>query len=296
MPSDSSTLRMFQNCSAGAGYKHSSTSPPPYNSRSAPRVRVKFILSVVLVVALTLITVCSIFTEICLSYPTFILSVILSHVPSGDEVVRLTEMLQVIEYVTRVQASSLAFGALVYMWYRVFLVLFNRVSRSPSVAPEDSSTSRSEKFISSVYVPLLLAVVVLNDSIYNQYRSSSLSAILPSLFAPSPSPIALYVFGVDMVPGVLVRLGWMTARALPVCAVEATVLFIILYLVGWCTSSSAVTSTDLEKADRLAPPMYDDDECAPVYDVNMYYIPYEMYCLDEKVNVQLDSENPDQVN
>ncbi|KIK56221.1 hypothetical protein GYMLUDRAFT_47254 [Collybiopsis luxurians FD-317 M1] len=249
------------------------------------------ILYIMLLVAISLVTFCGILSEIFLSYAPVILSIVLPHPPTGAEVVRLTETLKVIEFYTRLQASSSTFGALMFVWYKIFLVLIKKamtlwIKSSIDDSDADSESRRKSSFLSRVYLPLLLAVVIINDSIFNRFSPSLIPSSYASVLADClPTLMVINVGSVDQafLLGVLMRLRWMALRALPVCAVEVSLLVSIVYAIGWYTARSRVqnaSDSDVEKGMAVPPSMYDDDLIQDgAYDrvMHTYYVP----CFDE---------------
>jgi hypothetical protein len=240
----------------------------------------------------------------------------LPHVPSGVELERIKTIITTIEYYTRAQASVLAFGALVAMWYKIFVVIvkqliklrrYLRRSSSLFLGDEESQarTRETETFISRVYVPFLLAVIIINDSIYNRPQAVVSSSLSNNIFAPSTDVIleTIPMKFMLLLPSFLIRFGWMAIRALPVCAIEAALLFAVFYAVGRsmdtrsCPSSSSSSSCASPKAFKMqylelgldfeTLPMYYTNDATPEYLeealVHLYYIPCgdEISCLEK---------------
>jgi hypothetical protein len=223
--------------------------------------------------AVGLITSSVILTELALSYPELILPQ--DHSVSKEELEIAEIGLQNIEWHTRIQASALAFGAFVFLWYKLFIFVLNLVVRAwrltgcirtrDSVAAADGdhdekvgrsagnsrsvgdesnsrfSCRRSSQLHRSVTI-LLLGVIILNDSIYNQCRGDSDPTSFSSVTVDSfPLPLShlltSYSANIDLIrfipPGALSRLIFMASRSFPVCAAEVSVLFLVLYAIGF---------------------------------------------------------------
>jgi len=299
--------RMYEEYSIGATTSYQLVSPPPYltppfdsppnsDSNTGSSCRLRSLIRILFFAFLSLATLCIILSEVLLSYPRMLLSFMMRDIPSGIEVVQTSKNLKIIEYHTRANASVFAFGALVFMWYKLFLVILKglvklrrylRSSSSPpaSVAPETRS------FASRVYLPFLLTVIIINDSIFNRPQPT-ISSSLPAYPLSPPVDVILETIPMKLMlifPSFLVRLSWMAIRALPVSAIVAWLVFIILYTVGWSSSSSSsgadVSEVGYLKMQELehglgsgfeiAPPVYNND-ATPAYLeaalVQLYYV------------------------
>jgi len=100
-------------------------------------------LLIIFLVALSLITYSVIISEFVLSYPRILLSFILPD--ASKRQLELAEMkLEVLEWQTRLHASALAFGALVFVWYNAFIAVLELLFKWWSLLSSDGRVANTE--------------------------------------------------------------------------------------------------------------------------------------------------------
>ncbi|KIK54907.1 hypothetical protein GYMLUDRAFT_48292 [Collybiopsis luxurians FD-317 M1] len=256
--------------------------------------RLKFrILVAFFLVTVSVITSLVILSELVLSYPGILLPLFVSDpTPDGIEA-----SLEDLEWHTRAQASALAFGAFVFVWYKLLIAFVHLMIKlryfisgsrrcttdtdTCSVGSQDCPFMGGKECHSNVrkrctgsrpYVVFLLAVIIINDSIYNRCRETTTSgacsfvgldsftlptipipgsSIIPSassyLSTAMPVVTSLWWSIQTLLPGAFTRLFSMASRSLPICAGEVSVLFLALYAMGvWHRDRSMM---DLESLD-----------------------------------------------
>jgi len=283
-------------------------SPPPYlapsfhtpsnsDSTTGSSCRLRSLIRIMFLSYLSLATFCIILSEVFLSYPKIFLPFMMRDIPSGVEAAQISENLRIIEYHTRANASVFAFGALVFVWYKIFLVILKglvklrRYLRSSSYPQALVAQTETESFASRMYLPFLLTVIIINDSIFNRPQATISSSLPAYPLSPSVDVIikTIPMKLMHLLPSFLVRLSWMAIRALPVSAIVALLIFVVLYTVGWLNPNSS-SGADVDEAGYLkmqelehgfassfevAPPVY-NNEATPAYLeaalVHLYYV------------------------
>lgn len=310
--------RMYEKRSISAMTSYELATLPPYlappasfsttsNGSESRSSRFKSVIIVLFLAFLSLATFSIILSEIVLSYPRTFLSLTLGEIPSGTDLVRIKAVLDDIEYHTRANASVFAFGALVFMWYKIFvgivkgMLMLRRYLRSSSSLELQARTETSSStFTSRFYFPFLLAVIVINDSIYNRPQSTISSSLRHFGLIP-PVDVMLEIIPMKLMlflPSFLTRFIWMAIRALPVCAIEVTLVILVLRALGWLMNSGSGSSSsskqDLEQGRfdsefEMAPPYSSTpSEATPAYLeaalVHLYYF-YDEKSFMEKGGV-----------
>jgi hypothetical protein len=224
----------------------SKVSPAPQSNSNTNRYldlsshQRRSIFFAILLATLSLIISCVIICEILLSYPLQMLSLILPHVPSGAEVVRLTEMLKHLECHTRTLSTLLTLGACAVIWHAIFLACLSKVTSKTCSKPTGMLGSRM-----AVYTIFLIQLIIINDSVFNQYLPpyGSQHSLSPSL---TSYPIVLEKLPVNLLllfPGILSRFGWMAIYALPISIAEVSVVYLVgvFYTLGQCNDNARHT-------------------------------------------------------
>ncbi|KAE9386747.1 hypothetical protein BT96DRAFT_928009 [Gymnopus androsaceus JB14] len=239
--------------------------------------------------ALSLITSIVILSEFVVSYPRIFLSFVLPY--ASKQQLDLAEFtletkLQTLEWHTQIHASALAFGALVFVWYRIIILgleslielgkLFGLECTTTSHSDDEDSGSGSNACVEKenespdfvtgnsrnkhasltrACVSILLGIIIINDCIFNRTRLSvSASSLSNSVISLSVEiKLIQTILPGSILPGAITRLISMASRAFPICVAEVSVLFLVLYGIGWVSyyrsderSSRTTTSRSTE--------------------------------------------------
>lgn len=195
---------------------------------------------------LSLIISLVVLSEFVLSFPRIFVLFIVPNA-SRQQLELATVALETIEWHTRVQAAALAFGAWVFAWYGVFIAVLRSVFKQWTLFRSKASQNDSgdleglerleylkplrkarHPLLQACYVVFLLAIIIVNDSLYNRLRE-------PSSPSTGTSRIALFEVLERALPGVIPRFTTMASRSFNVAAVEVSAMLLVYSMIPLCS-------------------------------------------------------------
>ncbi|KAF9040339.1 hypothetical protein BDP27DRAFT_1347461 [Rhodocollybia butyracea] len=198
-------------------------------------------LSLFLVV-LSLIISLVVISETVLSFPRIFVLFVAPNA-SRRQLELAAQALETIEWHTRVQAAALAFGAWVFAWYGVFIAVLRSVFKQWTLFRSKGSQNDSSDleglqrlndlkplrqarypFLQACYVVFLLAIIIVNDSLYNRLRE-------PSSTSTRTSCISISEFLERALPGVISRFTTMASRSFEVAAIEVSAMLLVYSMI-----------------------------------------------------------------
>ncbi|KAK7451294.1 hypothetical protein VKT23_012634 [Stygiomarasmius scandens] len=166
---------------------------------------------------------------------------------------------QTLEWQTYVHSSALAFGAVLFVLYQVFITLLFalftfsvRLLKKCGVVVEVKSCEEDDEALSmggssdrwlsmkSPLTAILLAVLILNDAVYNRAGGST------------------------VVEGSLERFLAVLSKALPMCIFEIPALIALVYLLGYFKDERPRSTSTVGDLEAQGPSQFSSDVKIPV--------------------------------